>query len=70
MEAAKPITTRLMLARKTLPRRSQLPMLQEVSGRMKAVLPANHEFRGDGELLDYFFIEFAASCRQLHFVLA
>jgi hypothetical protein len=43
-------------------------MLQAVSGRMKAVLP--HEFWGDGELLDYFFIEFAASCRQPHFVLA
>ena len=32
--------------------------------------PASHEFRGDGELLDDFFLEFAVSCRPPYFALA
>jgi hypothetical protein len=43
IEAAKPITTKLMLARKTRPRPPQLSMLQEVSGRMMALLVRDHE---------------------------
>jgi len=46
IEAANPITTRLMLACKTRPRRSWIPILLEVSGRMKALLCREFAFTG------------------------